>query len=124
MANLQNLRGPFTPEEAREYGSKGGKASVASRRRKKAVREVIQMMANQPLTNAKLKKGIKAVAAGIDEDDIDMLVGATMGLYQAAIKGNVSAYELIAENLDAANIEDETEEDELSRSLRELGESL
>lgn len=124
MANEQNLRPPFSPNEAREYGRKGGIASGVSKRRKKAVREVVQMIADQPITNKQLRKSVKAITDGIDEEDLDMLVGATMGLYQAAIKGNVSAYEVIAEHLDAAYIEDDAEEDELSRSLRELGESL
>lgn len=43
MAGKQNLKVP-TSEEARLYGSKGGKASVESRRRKKSIREIMQML--------------------------------------------------------------------------------
>lgn len=127
MANEDNLI-PFTSdqsrEEAKKNGRKGGIASGKAKRRKKAVREVIEMLANQPLTNDKLRKSIKGITAGVEEDDIDLLTAATMGLFQSAIKGNEKAYKLIMERLDEAVIEDEAEEDELSKSLRELGESL
>lgn len=127
MANEDNLI-PFTSdqsrEEAKKNGRKGGIASGKSKRRKKAVREVIEMLASQPLTNDKLKKSIKGITAGVEDDDIDLLTAATMGLFQSAIKGNEKAYKLIMERLDEAVIEDEAEEDELSKSLRELGESL
>lgn len=127
MANEDNLI-PFTSdqsrEEAKKNGRKGGIASGKAKRRKKAVREVIEMLANQPLTNEKLRKSIKGITAGVEDDDIDLLTAATMGLFQSAIKGNEKAYKLIMERLDEAVIEDEAEEDELSKSLRELGESL
>lgn len=127
MANEDNLI-PFTSdqsrEEAKKNGRKGGIASGKAKRRKKAVREVIEMLANQPLTNDKLRKSIKGITAGVEDDDIDLLTAATMGLFQSAIKGNEKAYKLIMERLDEAVIEDEAEEDELSKSLRELGESL
>lgn len=62
------------------------------------------------------------------DDDVDTLytlaVASTM---KEAIGGNISAFrELkdIVQDMDAAYIEDHEEEDELSRSLRELGESL
>lgn len=127
MANEDNLI-PFTSdqsrEEAKKNGRKGGIASGKAKRRKKAVREVIEMLANQPLTNDKLRKSIKGITAGVEDDDIDLLTAATMGIFQSAIKGNEKAYKLIMERLDEAVIEDEAEEDELSKSLRELGESL
>lgn len=129
MANEQNIKPyEFTSDQSREEaaknGRKGGIASGKAKRRKKAVREVIEMLANQPLTNDKLKKSIKGITAGVEDDDIDLLTAATMGIFQSAIKGNEKAYKLIMERLDEAVIEDEVEEDELSKSLRELGESL
>ena len=44
MANEDNLRGAYSPSEARENGSKGGKASAASKRRKKEFRDVFQAL--------------------------------------------------------------------------------
>lgn len=126
MANEQNLI-PFdqrSESEQREIRSKGGKARAEKARKAKAVREVIEMMAAQPLTNEKLKRSVRAVANGIPEDDIDMLTAATMGLFQSAIKGNEKAYKLIADRLDEVKAEEEMPEDELSKALRELGENL
>lgn len=108
----------------REIQSKGGYAKAEKMRKKKAVREVMEMLANQPLTNDKLKKSIKGITAGVEDDDIDLLTAATMGIFQSAIKGNEKAYRLIAEHLAEAQELEEMPEDELSKSLRELGESL
>lgn len=126
MANEENLipLNKRTKKEQRDIARKGGIKSGEVRRKKKAVREVMEMLANQPLTNEKLKKSIKGITGGVEDDDIDLLTAATMGLFQSAIKGNEKAYKLIMERLDESMIEDETEEDELSKSLRELGESL
>lgn len=126
MANEENLipLNKRTKKEQRDIARKGGIKSGEVRRKKKAVREVMEMLANQPLTNEKLKKSIKSITGGVEDDDIDLLTAATMGLFQSAIKGNEKAYKLIMERLDESMIEDETEEDELSKSLRELGESL
>lgn len=126
MANEENLipLNKRTKKEQRDIARKGGIKSGEVRRKKKAVREVMEMLANQPLTNDKLKKSIKGITGGVEDDDIDLLTAATMGLFQSAIKGNEKAYKLIMERLDESMIEDETEEDELSKSLRELGESM
>lgn len=128
MANEENLI-PFnkrTEKEQREIARKGGIASGETRRRKKSMREAMELIAEQPLTNAGLKRGIKNLAQGIDDDDIDMMLAATMGVFQAAIKGNVSAYEMIGKVI-GDTIDDMEIEDDLSKSLRELrelGESL
>lgn len=41
MANPENLKPPFTPEEARENGKKGAIASAKARRAKKDLREAM-----------------------------------------------------------------------------------
>lgn len=54
MANPQNLRPPFNREEAREYGKKGGEASVRSRREKKTIAQKLDKTLNSPMTNSKV----------------------------------------------------------------------
>lgn len=108
----------------REIQSKGGYAKAKKMRKKKAVREVMEMLANQPLTNDKLKKSIKGITAGVEDDDIDLLTAATMGIFQSAIRGNEKAYRLIAEHLAEAQELEEMPEDELSKSLREIADSM
>lgn len=125
MANEQNLisNEQRSPSEVRENGRKGGIASGKARRRKKTMREAMELIAEQPLTHKGLRKSIKAITDGIEDDDIDMITAATMGVFQAAIKGNVSAYETIGKML-GSGIDDAEDEDDLSKALRELGESL
>ena len=47
MANNENLK-TLSPEEARELGSKGGKASVKARRKKKKLKELLELALSQP----------------------------------------------------------------------------
>ena len=104
MANEENLKkGKATQfrsgEEAARNGKKGGIASGETRRKRKTMRETMELLASQPVTNKGIKKSIKSIVDGIDEDDMDMMLAATMGVFNAAIKGNVSAYEKIVEML-------------------------
>lgn len=43
----------FTPEERAENGRKGGIASGIAKRKKKAMRETLEILLNMPLTNKK-----------------------------------------------------------------------
>lgn len=54
MANEQNLRPPFSPEEAREYGKKGAKRSAEVRAQKKTIAAVTKKMLQQKVTDPKL----------------------------------------------------------------------
>lgn len=55
MANEKNLK-KLSPSEAREYGSKGGKASVIARQAKKTMREMLKYLLEQDITNKKGEK--------------------------------------------------------------------
>lgn len=60
MPNLENLKVP-TSEEARRNGAAGGRASGESRRRKRAMREVLDDLLSMPLRQGALKE-IKSLA--------------------------------------------------------------
>ena len=81
MANEQNLK-PLTTEKAREIGSKGGKASVEARRRKKDLRLALEALLEKDYTD---KRG--NVATGAE--------AITAKLFEQAMKGNVKAFETI-----------------------------
>lgn len=53
MANEQNLRPPFTPKEAREFGRKGAAASAASKRKKKTIAATVEKVLNTKVTDPK-----------------------------------------------------------------------
>ena len=81
MANEQNLRVP-TSSEARENGKKGGIASREARRKKKSLREAMQILMDADLTgkDGKTMTGTEAMAAKA---------------FQAALKGDWKAWELV-----------------------------
>lgn len=113
-----------TEEEQRAIRVAGGIASGKARRRKKTMREAVELIAKQQVTNQKLIKAATANMSELNPDDIDMITAATIGIFNAAIKGNVSAGEFIANMLEQAQVQEEMPEDELSKSLRELGEGI
>lgn len=55
MPNLENLKVP-TSEEARRNGAAGGRASGESRRRRKAMREVLDELLELPLRKGVIKE--------------------------------------------------------------------
>ena len=81
MANEQNLRVP-TSSEARRNGKKGGIASGEARRAKKSLREAMQVLMDADLTgkDGKTMTGTEAMAARA---------------FQAALKGDWKAWELV-----------------------------
>ena len=85
MANNENLR-PFTSEqsheEAVENGRKGGIASGEAKRAKKSLREAMQVLMDADLTgkDGKTMTGTEAMAAKA---------------FQAALKGDWKAWELV-----------------------------
>ena len=81
MPNEQNLRVP-TSSEARENGKKGGIASCEARRAKKSLREAMQILMEADLTgkDGKTMTGTEAMAAKA---------------FQAALKGDWKAWELV-----------------------------
>ena len=69
MANVDNLR-ILTSEEAREIGSKGGKASVEARRQKKSLREKAKLLMSLSIQDQ--EELLKAQELGLNEEDIDI----------------------------------------------------
>ncbi|MBQ0134231.1 MAG: hypothetical protein KBS46_03775 [Clostridiales bacterium] len=59
-ANLRQYRNPLSPEEARENGRKGGLASGESRRRRKAMRDVLSNLMTAEVTEPELKELLEA----------------------------------------------------------------
>jgi hypothetical protein len=81
MANNENLR-KLTTEEAREIGRKGGKASVKARRKKKQLKELLELALSQP-----------------HEDGEDNYYAITAALIQEALSGNTKAFEVIRDTI-------------------------
>ena len=78
----ENLKVP-TSEEAREYGKKGGKASGEARRKKKELKELLELALSQPCKNSK----------------DDNWTAITAALIQKAVAGDTKAYEVIRDTI-------------------------
>jgi len=83
----------LTSEELRERASKAGKASVEARRKKKTMREVLEMM----MYNVELSPALKQKLAdeGFEEEDMNHQVVVTRSLIAKAEQGDVQAYNTI-----------------------------
>ena len=97
MANEQNLI-PFdkrTESEQREYAQKGGKKSGEVRRKRKAMKEQMEMLLTLPVTQKKQLKFIKNL--GIETEQIDNQMALIVAMYEKALKGDVQAFHTIRE---------------------------
>lgn len=97
MDNKSNLKPIQSTEEAREKGSKGGKASGKVRRERKALKEQLEMFLSLPLKNEEAKE--KLANLGLDVETIDNQMAMNFALFQRAIKGDTKAYELIRDTI-------------------------
>ena len=87
--NLKHL----SSDEARMNGSKGGRASVQSRRNKKTMREALEMLMFDVEVDEAAKDKLRG--AGIDEKDFNNQMLITLGLMKKAREGDVQAYNAI-----------------------------
>ena len=97
MANEQNLI-PWnkrTENEQREYAKKGGQKSGEVRRKRKAMKEQMEMLLALPFKQQKQVNFMKGL--GIEEDEIDNQMALIVALYGKALKGDVQAFNAIRE---------------------------
>ena len=103
MANIENLEPMMgknrnlSTEEARRIGSKGGKASVESRRRERTLKETLEKLLSLPINDEGTKAFIKQL--GFNDEELDNKTAINVAMYQEALKGNVKAYELIRDTM-------------------------
>lgn len=100
MANEQNLirNEDLTPEQRRENARKAGIASAKSKKKRKAMKEQMEMLLSLPVKSPKLKEQLKKL--GIKSNEIDNQMALIVALYQTALKGgknSVTAFNTIME---------------------------
>lgn len=88
--NLKRL----SSEEARKNGSKGGLASVQSRRRKKTMREALEQLLFHTKLNEQTKQMLAAEGVK-DAEDFNHQMVITRSLIAKAESGDVQAYNAI-----------------------------
>ena len=95
MANESNLKPIRSKERARELGSKGGQAYAKNVRKRKALKEQMEMLLSLPLTDDRAK--VQFANMGIDADDMDNQMAMVVKTYLQAMKGNINAVNVIRE---------------------------
>ena len=104
MGNEKNLNPVRSENEAREKGRKGGKASGASRRRRKSLQETAQLVAKLPLNDLGVNR-LKRNGVNIDDvdpDDVVMQLGIVIGIAGAAADGDARAAKVFEDWLENA----------------------
>ena len=96
--NEKNLT-PFSERsvsEAREAGSKGGKASGETRRRKKDMKQKMKALLELPAA-ANDREQLEAL--GIDPDDMDNEMVLVMSMFLSAAQGDTKAFDRVIQIL-------------------------
>lgn len=99
VANPQNLKVP-TSEEARRYGSKGGKASARAKAQRKTMAENLDILLRMPLQDgpSKTLSRVKSLSKShIKEANAPSGELLALSLLQQALKGDMKAMRLIME---------------------------
>ena len=95
MAKEDNLikNSDLTPKERREKAAKAGRASAEARRRKKTMREALEMLMFDTKLPEVLKERMRA--EGIRPEDMNHQMAITRSLIAKAESGDVQAYNAI-----------------------------
>lgn len=94
---IEEVNSRRTREQHSRDSRKAGIASGEARRRKKTLKEQMEMLLSLPVKDESTQAFIESL--GISTDDIDNSMAITLSMYQEALKGNTKAYELIRDTL-------------------------
>ena len=122
MPNAKNIipNSERTPEERCEIAAAGGRASGASRRRKKSLREAAEIYLSLPVSDRRAWN--KLAKDGVDPEDVDNQMAIIAGLSWKAANGDAKAAKVLFELLpDGGGKPDpgELEDDPITKALKE-----
>ena len=86
-----------TKEEQRKIAIKGGIASGKARRRKKLIKEQLELLLSLPLKDENAKRKLKQL--GIDADNLDNQMAMIISIWNKALKGDVQAFNSIRDTV-------------------------
>lgn len=92
-----NLIPITSEEEAREKGRLGGIASGEARRKKKLIKEQLELLLSLPLKDENAKRKLEQI--GIDADNLDNQMAMVISLWNKALKGDVQAFNSIRDSV-------------------------
>jgi len=116
MSNDKNLipLNERSKEAQREIQSKGGKAAAVSSRRRKALKESMDMLLSMPISDK--RKLLKAARMGFEGENADNSALVVIALFNKAISGDVAAIKELRSMVD----EDKPGNDQLSEAQKLL----
>lgn len=90
----------MTPEERAECGRRGGIASGEAKRRKKALRETLEVLLSMPIKSGK-STDVEQIAsfAELKGKNINVQEAMLVAMIQRALKGNVQAAEYVRDTV-------------------------
>lgn len=130
MANEQNLipisevNSRRTREEHSRDSAKAGKKSGEVRRKKKAMKDTMQILLSLPLPDCKGKDELNNL--GINEEDMNIQTVILMAQVQKAMKGNLESAKFVrdvSESVDKTN-EDEKETQSIADVIQQAYEGI
>ncbi len=87
----------LTKEEQRKIAIKGGIASGKARRKKKLIKEQLELLLSLPLKDENAKKKLKQL--GINADNLDNQMAMIIAIWNKALKGDVQAFNSIRDSV-------------------------
>lgn len=114
MANIENLQ-PFTKENAKYYGKKGGIKSGKVRAERKSIKEQMKLLLEMPITNESRINQLKSI--GFEEGEINNQLYLTYTIFEKALTGDVKATSLVFKTMQN---EDEEKSNSFNDSLNDL----
>ena len=95
MPNENNIipNSERTPKERREIAAAGGRASGASRRRKKSLREAAELYLSLPVSDKRAWNRLSR--DGVEPEDVDNQMAIIAGLTMQAMRGDSKAAKVL-----------------------------
>ena len=98
--NVENLRSfaDIDEKEHKKISAKGGANSQKTRKRRKMLKEQLEILLSMPLNDEEIKEQIKDLGI-ISDDEMNNQMAIVIALYEKALSGDTKAFEIIRDTV-------------------------
>lgn len=98
--NAENLRSfaDIDEKEHKKISAKGGANSQKTRKRRKMLKEQLEILLSMPLNDEEIKEQIKDLGI-ISDDEMNNQMAIVIALYEKALNGDTKAFEIIRDTV-------------------------
>lgn len=98
--NAENLRSfaDIDEKEHKKISAKGGVNSQKTRKRRKMLKEQLEILLSMPLNDEEIKEQIKDLGI-ISDDEMNNQMAIVIALYVKALNGDTKAFEIIRDTV-------------------------